>query len=93
MGIIARILRLRKDLSAKIIDMPETGHYEDVTNMTCSDPYGGTHKNEWVVDQHEVSRPDFAKRERARQELLEIYQNSKWYQFLRRYLAGKSIVL
>ncbi|MBM3233576.1 hypothetical protein FJZ19_00610 [Candidatus Pacearchaeota archaeon] len=97
MSILLKILRLRRDLSSIVVIQEESkeGHFEMPRNpdwggyANCVDP--SAEPSEWVPDQPRITEPNSQKREQARQELQKIYDNSKWYQFIRRYCAEKAL--
>ena len=44
-----------------------------------------------VIDKPKITHPNTQKRETARQELQHIYDSAKWYQFIRKYSAGRAL--
>lgn len=95
MGIVKRIRELERDLSARTVVREKVSHYVlEVPRGLHGDD--GRHENPWdwmaeVLDVPEESVPNTEKRESAIRELKEIYQGSKWYQFVRKYLAGRTL--
>jgi len=95
MGIVKRIRELERDLSARTVVREKVSHY------VLKFPRGlhgddGRHENpgDWmaeVIDVPEESVPNTEKRESAIRELKEIYRGSNWYQFVRKYLAGRTL--
>jgi len=89
--VLAEVERLRCDLSAEVVLQEERGHFE------IHYGYGGrggytwdkeiVEKKIWVIDTERLTKPNAQKREEARQELQQVYDNNKLYSA--RYVAGR----
>jgi len=82
MGIHARLDQLAEKLKAEIVVQEEKSHIEPVEHEQC---FHGQYEK-WTedgkkIDQPRDAYPDTETREKARQELQQIYDNSRFYQF------------
>lgn len=91
--VLRRIETLRKDLPHEFVEQEETGHTETVTHTAgYTETSGGGYWNDYTTEEYVVDQPRIAhinppeKREAARQELQQIFDNSEWYSA--RYAAG-----
>lgn len=93
MSILQRIGQLSRDLLAVIVVQEERGHVESWEKRGKGDegrnPY--VSESDWIIDEPRITKPDMGKREAARKELQQIYDSSKWYQFIRRYFATRTL--
>jgi hypothetical protein len=103
MSILLKIRRLKKDLSAVVVVEEEEWHTEvDEKYLVCDG--GGHSQGNWdpaagdsflpkkfVVDKPAVIACNISSYRAARSKLQEIYDNSRWYQFLRRYFVERAI--
>ena len=88
---ISQVYELGRDLSAEIIIKDEIGHWESTCTHSYYNNYcePGDCPDRWVVDQPKITEPDREKRQLARTQLTEIYNESDLY--CTRFLAGRAL--
>ncbi len=86
---IKEVERLKRDLSAKIIIQEKIDHLEEVGSSGGPCSFDKSYDYEYIVDQHEINKPDTSKTEPAKAELTSIYNSSEWYSA--RFAAGYAL--
>jgi len=80
---LAKVKRLRENLSAEVVVQEQEGHEEDTYGPHNS--YGIF----YIIDKYRITNPDNQKRESAKQQLQQIFESHKYYSA--RFSAGQAL--
>ena len=89
MGILGRIRELEKGLGAIVVVQEVEYHKEKVGVLNFEDEWCSDFRR--VVDKPRITLPDVLRRKVAKDELRKIYNDSKCYQLIRKYLCEKVV--
>ena len=88
--VLAQVENLRRDLSA---EKEIGGHYVETEGVWVGGSRGGSNPGYWETEPYSGYvcdyEPDIQKRESAKQQLQQFYDNSEWYSA--RYIAGRAL--